>query len=91
MCVTLNGGEVLDSSSLELSVTDEGEGIPTDRLDKVFQPFFTTKDNGTGLGLAIVHRILEDHQAGITVESDVGEGTTFRVTFEQTASGGMNG
>jgi len=91
VCVTLNGGEVLDSSSLELSVTDEGEGIPTDRLDKVFQPFFTTKDNGTGLGLAIVHRILEDHQAGITVESDVGEGTTFRVTFEQTASGGMNG
>ena len=81
----------IDPFKLELSISDQGEGIPPDRLDKVFQPFFTTKDNGTGLGLAIVHRILEDHQAGITVDSDVGEGTTFRVSFDPLESGGVNG
>jgi two-component system sensor histidine kinase PilS (NtrC family) len=66
---------------LQLAVTDCGEGIPPDRVDKVFQPFFTTKDGGTGLGLAIVHRIVEDHEAEISVESEVGKGTTFRVKF----------
>ena len=79
------------ANRIQLVVRDHGDGIPADRLDKVFQPFFTTKDNGTGLGLAIVHRILEDHQAKITVESEMGEGTTFRLTFDQSSVGGAGG
>ncbi|WP_090440902.1 two-component system sensor histidine kinase NtrB [Natronincola peptidivorans] len=54
---------------------DEGEGIPKELLDKIFNPFFTTKESGTGLGLSITHRIIEEHQGHIQVKSQVGEGT----------------
>ncbi len=63
----------------EIAVADRGEGIAPDELDKIFQPFHTTKPKGTGLGLAIVHRIIEDHGGRIAVESEVGKGSTFRV------------
>jgi PAS domain S-box-containing protein len=64
---------------LELRVTDSGMGIPSDRLDKIFLPFYTTKPKGTGLGLALVHKIVLLHNGRIQVDSQEGKGTTFRI------------
>ena len=66
---------------LSLSITDDGAGIASDVLGKLFQPFFTTKAKGTGLGLWLSQRIVQDHGGSITVESIVGEGTTFAITL----------
>ena len=63
----------------ELTITDEGCGIPDDLLEKLGQPFFTTKINGNGLGLMMCYRIIEEHNGKIEVESELGVGTTFRV------------
>jgi len=61
------------------SVSDDGPGIPPDRLGKVFQPFFTTKESGTGLGLSMTRKILDLHGGRITVASEPGKGATFTV------------
>ncbi|HTP67068.1 MAG TPA: cache domain-containing protein [Geobacteraceae bacterium] len=58
---------------------DDGAGIPAENLEKIFEPFFTTKTKGTGLGLAISKQIIEQHQGKITIESEVGKGTTVTV------------
>jgi PAS domain S-box-containing protein len=60
---------------------DSGCGMPEEVVDKVFEPFFTTKHDGTGLGMAIVFRILKENNAGISVESREGEGTTYQLFF----------
>lgn len=64
-------------------VADNGCGIPAENLDKIFQPFYTTKEIGvgTGLGLSIIKDIVEEHQGRIEVESTLGEGTVFTVRF----------
>jgi two-component system sensor histidine kinase HydH len=67
--------------SLKVCITDTGRGIPQEDLEKVFDPFFSTKRKGTGLGLAIVHQIVEQHRGDITVKSREGEGTTFQITL----------
>jgi PAS domain S-box-containing protein len=64
-----------------VQVTDTGPGIPPDRIDDVFQPFFTTKAKGTGLGLAIVRKIVENHGGVVEVLSPPGKGATFTVHF----------
>src|SRR5204863_5428918 len=64
-----------------LSVADDGEGIPKEDLDRIFEPFFSTKPSGTGLGLATVARIVEDHRGTIDTVSQVGQGTTFTLRF----------
>ena len=69
------GGEVV------LSVIDEGCGIPSEELDRIYQPFRSTFDKGTGLGLAIVHRIVTDYGGTIQVSSTVGVGTQIRVAL----------
>jgi two-component system, NtrC family, sensor kinase len=61
---------------VEVSVADEGGGIPEAARSRIFDPFFTTKERGLGLGLAVCHRILEEHQGTIYVESAEGRGTT---------------
>ncbi|MCZ7618867.1 MAG: ATP-binding protein [Myxococcota bacterium] len=58
---------------------DTGAGIPEDVLDHIFDPFFTTKKDGTGLGLATVHRIVEASGGHLSVESEPGRGSAFRV------------
>jgi two-component system, NtrC family, sensor histidine kinase HydH len=63
----------------EVSVIDRGSGIEPKNLDTIFNPFFTTKPQGTGLGLAIVAKIVDEHGAKITVESEPGKGSIFRV------------
>jgi two-component system, NtrC family, sensor histidine kinase PilS len=65
----------------EVAVCDSGTGIGEEEMGKIFDPFFTTKERGTGLGLSIVHSIVESYGGKITVQSQVGQGTTFRVLF----------
>lgn len=62
-----------------LSIRDNGPGIPPAVLDRIFNPFFTTKETGTGLGLAIVHRIVEAHEGTITAANATGGGAVFEI------------
>jgi signal transduction histidine kinase len=82
-----NGRIVLSSGCRDeqvwFSVHDTGKGMATEVLDKIFHPFFTTKDKGTGLGLAVIHKIITDHHGTVTVESAAGEGSTFTVRLPQ--------
>ncbi len=71
------GYEDADKDYLEITFKDTGNGINPVVKDKIFYPFFTTKDKGSGLGLAIVHRIIEDHKGDIKVESKLNEGSRF--------------
>jgi two-component system NtrC family sensor kinase len=66
---------------VEIKVKDSGVGIPRENLERIFEPFYTTKslDEGTGLGLAVSYRIVREHDGVIEVESEVGKGTTFVV------------
>jgi len=64
---------------VEIDVADDGPGIPPEQQPNIFVPFFTTKQKGTGLGLAICQRIVKSHGGSISVQSKVGEGSTFVV------------
>src|SRR3990172_412700 len=66
-------------SNIQVMITDSATRIREEIMNKIFNPFFTTKEMGSGLGLAISKRIMEDHSGNILVESKVGEGTTFFV------------
>jgi len=66
-----------NGSAIRVVISDTGQGIPPDRLSRIFDPFYTTKEKGLGLGMAITHRIVEDHKGSIDVQSQVGLGTTF--------------
>ena len=64
-------------AAYELSIADSGAGIPGELLDRVFEPFFSTKQGGTGLGLALTQQIVVEHGGTIDVKSETGRGTTF--------------
>jgi len=68
-------------ANAEVSVIDRGCGIDPAQRDNIFNPFFTTKPQGVGLGLAIVSKIVDEHGGNITVESEPGKGSIFRVTL----------
>jgi len=68
-----------------LTVTDSGCGIPPEIQDRIFEPFFTNKENGTGLGLFTVYSIVKNHNGWIQVDSRVGEGATFQLYFPAAA------
>jgi signal transduction histidine kinase len=87
---TPEGGRIevrLSSSGSQavLEISDSGEGIAEEDLRQIFDPFFTTKERGTGLGLAIVHRIVEAHGGQVTVRSEPGRGSTFRISLPGTS------
>jgi signal transduction histidine kinase len=67
------------SARVRVELADTGTGIPPDLLERVFQPFFTTKPNGTGLGLASVRRAVERYGGAVEISSAVGKGTTVRI------------
>jgi signal transduction histidine kinase len=77
--ISVRFGPDSDARQFHLVVTDTGPGIPADVLDKIFNPFFTTKESGTGLGLAIVHRVVEAHDGTITASNIDGGGAKFEV------------
>ncbi len=81
--ITVGFGAAPDRSSVWVSFADTGKGIQPDQLEKVFEPFYTTKEvgQGTGLGLSIVYGIIQDHGGAISCESVVGEGTTLMITL----------
>ena len=72
---------------IEVEFSDTGHGIPQEHIDKIFDPFFTTKEvgHGTGLGLAISYGIVREHHGTISVESEVGKGTTFLIRLPMSA------
>jgi two-component system NtrC family sensor kinase len=72
-----------DNKGVVVSVSDTGIGISRDDLNKIFEPFYTTKEasKGTGLGLSIAYRIVKEHNGTIDVESELGQGTKFTVCF----------
>ena len=81
-----NGGDLIvraeeEDHHIRIQVSDTGTGMSSDTIEKVFEPFYTTKDKGTGLGLAIVFNIIQKHQGEIEVASAEGKGTTFTITL----------
>jgi signal transduction histidine kinase len=70
-----------ESRYCRLSIRDSGKGIRKENYDRVFTPYFTTKESGTGLGLPIVERIVNDHGGTIWFNSGEGTGTTFFIDF----------
>lgn len=68
-------------SFVQIEVRDTGIGIPESDLDDIFNPFFTSKAGGNGLGLSISHQIVQEHGGFITVDSQVGVGTTFCINL----------
>jgi two-component system, sporulation sensor kinase E len=66
---------------VDISVEDDGTGIAEEDLPKIFEPYFTTKENGTGLGLTITFKIVKEHRGEISVKSRLGQGSTFTITL----------
>lgn len=71
----------VEGDSATVSVIDEGEGIDTDIIEKIFDPFFSTKDKGTGLGLAIANKIMQSHEGFIKASRNEQSGSTFCVSL----------
>jgi signal transduction histidine kinase len=72
--------ETKDSKCVVL-ISDNGKGIPAEDISRLFEPYYTTKENGTGLGLTNTQNIILSHKASISVQSESGKGTTFMITF----------
>lgn len=79
--ITITTGHSTRDNSVEVLISDTGCGVPPDKIDQVFDPFFTTKESGqgTGLGLSIAYGIITSHRGSISVESEVGKGSTFKI------------
>jgi signal transduction histidine kinase len=67
----------VEAGKVLISIKDNGVGIESSKLGKIFVPYFTTKSTGTGLGLAMVKQIVENHRGSIDFETETGTGTTF--------------
>ena len=66
---------------VQLAISDSGPGIPSDQIEKIFEPLYTTKAKGIGFGLSIVKMIVERHKGDIEIISNLSEGTTFILSF----------
>lgn len=73
--------KALDQDHVLISLKDEGIGMTEDKLKRLGEPFYTTKERGTGLGLMVSYKIIEEHQGEIMVESEEGKGTVFHITL----------
>jgi len=79
----INVSSALHGKEIRITVSDNGKGIPPERLNRIFEPFYTTKapGRGTGLGLSLCHRVIKQHGGHILVDSQMGVGTKFTVLF----------
>ena len=79
--ITITTRHSAPDNSVEVLISDTGCGVPPDKINQVFDPFFTTKESGqgTGLGLSIAYGIVTSHRGSISVESEVGKGSTFKI------------
>ena len=83
-----NGGEIKikifnNKSSIVIEVSDTGNGISTENIQRIFNLYYTTKATGTGIGLGIIQRIVNEHDGIVTVKSEVNNGTLFIITIPQ--------
>lgn len=83
VAIVLEKGE----TGFEVSFRDSGSGVTSDNLQRIFEPFYTTKPDGTGLGLAVTRKIIEGHGGILAIESEVCKGTTVTVTLPQKSEG----
>ena len=74
--LTVVSRHVADEKMVEIVFSDTGPGIRPEHLNKILDPFFTTKEKGTGLGLSVVYGIIERHRGKLDIRSQVGKGTT---------------
>ncbi|MEA1927236.1 MAG: ATP-binding protein [Candidatus Auribacterota bacterium] len=72
-----------EDAYIKFSITDQGVGIPREKISRLFEPFFTTKETGSGLGLLVVYKALRQHGGYVEVTSEPGEGTTFTIWLPQ--------
>jgi two-component system nitrogen regulation sensor histidine kinase NtrY len=73
-------------NKVAIEISDDGEGLTPEECDRLFTPYYTTKQHGTGLGLAIVQSVVSDHKGTITVHSELGKGATFRIELKAGSS-----
>jgi signal transduction histidine kinase len=76
---------------VEVAITDTGPGIKPEIREKIFQVFFSTKKDGTGMGLPMVRRIVEEHDGTVTLQSELGKGTSFTLFFPCGGPGDLEG
>ncbi|WP_147534845.1 PAS domain-containing protein [Bacillus marasmi] len=81
-----NGGDLriftnVTAGKVEISIQDSGVGIPEEKIKKLGEPFYTTKENGNGLGLMVTFKIIESHNGSVYIESEVDKGTTFNIVL----------
>jgi len=86
--ITITSRRSSDDKSVEVAIADTGKGIPPEEIGRIFDPFFTTKESGlgTGLGLSIAYGIVTTHRGTISVESEVGKGSTFTIRMPAEAA-----
>lgn len=89
--LTLRVSAEADAGFCVLAVEDNGVGIAEDRIGQIFEPFFTTRKDGTGLGLYIARQLCDANQAELTVESEPGQGTNFRIRMSLASSARTSG
>ena len=86
MAAMPNGGNLqvsteMDANDVSLRISDTGVGIDEENIEKIFEPYFTTKEFGSGLGLTVVYKIVKEHGGEISLSSAEGEGATFTFSF----------
>ena len=86
--ITINTGTNSKQDKLIVVISDSGCGIAQDQIDKIFDPFYSTKSSGTGLGLAVSYGIINNHQGNIKVASRLGRGTRFTITLPTMTTNG---
>lgn len=84
--LTVRSRHVKEDREVAVQITDTGPGMDSETLDRIFNPFFTTKDMGTGLGLSVCHKIVEVHEGKLEVESSPGNGATFTLSLKAVAA-----
>ena len=80
-----NAENLTPGAYVKIAITDQGVGIPTAHFARIFDPYFTTKQKGSGLGLTVAFSIIDKHDGRITVESELGVGTTFQILLPASA------